>query len=124
VRAGGLAAGSKKGHEILDALETGTSIHLWARRKKTDVAFTYCGLVVPISRRIESYVRHVPVADAVEPGDLEPPSYGRVVPNVFRHDGIALLDSPSSWIAIPFRTFGGRPRGAPDGYPSSVHVRR
>jgi hypothetical protein len=38
----------KKGREILDALETGTSIHLWARQKKTDIAFTYCGLVVPI----------------------------------------------------------------------------
>lgn len=40
---------SKKGREILDGLETGTWIHLWARRKKEDVTFTYCGLLVPVS---------------------------------------------------------------------------
>jgi hypothetical protein len=40
---------SKKGREILDALETGTAIHLFVRSKKTDVAFTYLGLVVPLS---------------------------------------------------------------------------
>ncbi len=40
---------SKKGHEILDALSTGTQIHLWTRQKKTDVAFEYRGLVVPVS---------------------------------------------------------------------------
>jgi hypothetical protein len=39
----------KKGREILDALETGTQIHLWIRRRKTDVAFVYLGLVVPVS---------------------------------------------------------------------------
>ena len=39
----------KKGREILDALETGTQIHLWVRRRKTDVAFTYLGLVLPLS---------------------------------------------------------------------------
>lgn len=43
----------KKGREILDALETGTSIHLWARRRKSDVAFTYLGLVVPVSHEGE-----------------------------------------------------------------------
>ena len=36
--------GSKKGGEILDAASTGTEIHLWVRRKKSDVAFEYCGL--------------------------------------------------------------------------------
>jgi hypothetical protein len=41
----------KKGREILDALETGTSIHLWARRRKSDIAFTYLGLVVPVSHQ-------------------------------------------------------------------------
>jgi hypothetical protein len=43
------APDGKKGREILEALETGTWIHLWARRRKTDVAFTYAGLVVPVS---------------------------------------------------------------------------
>jgi hypothetical protein len=40
----------KKGREILDALGTGTQIHLWVRRRKGDVAFRYLGLVVPLSR--------------------------------------------------------------------------
>jgi len=39
----------KKGREILGALESGTFIHLWARRRKSDVAFAYLGLVVPVS---------------------------------------------------------------------------
>ena len=39
----------KKGREIIGALESGTFIHLWARRRKNDVAFAYLGLVVPIS---------------------------------------------------------------------------
>src|SRR5581483_10079540 len=39
----------KKGREILDALDTGTNVHLWDRRRKTDVAFIYLGLAVPIS---------------------------------------------------------------------------
>ena len=39
----------KKGREILDALDTGTALHLWVRQKKTDVVFEYRGLVVPIS---------------------------------------------------------------------------
>ena len=39
----------KKGREILDALETGTQIHLWVRRRKTDVAFIYLGLILPLS---------------------------------------------------------------------------
>jgi hypothetical protein len=43
------APDGKKGREIISALETW--IHLWARQKKTDVAFTYCGLVVPLSHR-------------------------------------------------------------------------
>jgi superfamily II DNA or RNA helicase/diadenosine tetraphosphate (Ap4A) HIT family hydrolase/HKD family nuclease len=41
----------KKGREILDALDTGTSVHLWVRRRKTDVAFIYLGLVVPTSHQ-------------------------------------------------------------------------
>jgi superfamily II DNA or RNA helicase/diadenosine tetraphosphate (Ap4A) HIT family hydrolase/HKD family nuclease len=41
----------KKGREILDALETGMSIHLWARCRKSDIAFTYLGLVVPVSHQ-------------------------------------------------------------------------
>jgi hypothetical protein len=41
---------SKKGGEILDALETGTEIHLWVRRRRTDVAFIYLGLVVPLTQ--------------------------------------------------------------------------
>jgi hypothetical protein len=39
----------KKGREIIDALETGTRIHLWVRRRKTDVAFLYLGLILPLS---------------------------------------------------------------------------
>lgn len=38
----------KKGREILEALETGKAIHLWARRRKADVAFFYAGRVVPV----------------------------------------------------------------------------
>lgn len=40
---------SKKGREILEAFETGTFVHLWARKRKSDVAFSYLGLVVPVS---------------------------------------------------------------------------
>jgi superfamily II DNA or RNA helicase/diadenosine tetraphosphate (Ap4A) HIT family hydrolase len=39
---------NRKGREVLDALETGTEIHLWVRRRKSDVAFVYLGLVVPV----------------------------------------------------------------------------
>ena len=39
---------TKKGREILNALETGTQIHLWVRRRKTDGAYTYLGLIVPL----------------------------------------------------------------------------
>jgi hypothetical protein len=39
----------KKGREVLEALSTGTLIHLWARRRKTDVAFVYLGLIVPVT---------------------------------------------------------------------------
>ena len=39
----------KKGREILDALETGKAIHLWVRRRKTDVVFFYVGRIVPES---------------------------------------------------------------------------
>ena len=39
---------AKKGREILDALDNGTRVHLFARAKKSDVAFAYCGLVAPI----------------------------------------------------------------------------
>jgi hypothetical protein len=44
---------SKKGREILDAPQVGTRIHLWARRKKSTVAFEYCGLVIPIDHQGE-----------------------------------------------------------------------
>jgi len=40
---------TKKGREVLSALETGIQIHLWVRRHKTDGAYTYLGLVVPLS---------------------------------------------------------------------------
>jgi superfamily II DNA or RNA helicase/diadenosine tetraphosphate (Ap4A) HIT family hydrolase/HKD family nuclease len=43
----------KKGREILNALEAGTEIHLWARRRKSDVAFVYLGLVAPVSHKGE-----------------------------------------------------------------------
>ncbi|MBC8196072.1 MAG: DUF3427 domain-containing protein [Actinobacteria bacterium] len=42
---------SKKGREILDAPREGTRIHLWARRKKSTVAFEYCGLVIPLDHQ-------------------------------------------------------------------------
>jgi hypothetical protein len=38
----------KKGKELLYALETGTTIELWARQKKSDVVFAYLGRVVPV----------------------------------------------------------------------------
>ena len=38
---------NKKGREVLGALETGTQLHLWVRRRKADTSFIYCGLVVP-----------------------------------------------------------------------------
>jgi len=41
----------KKGREVLEALDHGTFIHLWVRRRKTDVAFVYLGLVVPVSHQ-------------------------------------------------------------------------
>lgn len=40
---------SRKGREILHAGEEGRRVHAWVRRRKADVAFDYCGLVVPIS---------------------------------------------------------------------------
>ena len=43
----------KKGREILNALDAGTQIHLWARRRKCDVAFVYLGLVTPVSHEGE-----------------------------------------------------------------------
>ena len=39
---------AKKGREILEALDHGTRIHLFVRLKNSDVAFDYCGRVVPI----------------------------------------------------------------------------
>src|SRR5437764_15095096 len=39
----------KKGREILSVLETGEQIHHWVRRRKSDVAFVYLGLVLPLS---------------------------------------------------------------------------
>lgn len=40
---------NKKGREILEALNTGTQIHLWIRSRKSDLAFEYRGLAVPLS---------------------------------------------------------------------------
>jgi hypothetical protein len=48
-RPGGWTTDGKKGREILEALETGTQIHLWVRRRKSDVAFVYLGLMLPLS---------------------------------------------------------------------------
>jgi superfamily II DNA or RNA helicase/diadenosine tetraphosphate (Ap4A) HIT family hydrolase len=39
---------SKKGKELLGCLDTGTEIHVWLRRKKSDVSFVYCGLAAPL----------------------------------------------------------------------------
>ena len=38
----------KKGREVLNALETGTAIELWARQRSQDVGFIYLGRVVPL----------------------------------------------------------------------------
>jgi SOS-response transcriptional repressor LexA len=40
---------SKKGREILGALETATRVHVWVRRRKSDGAFEYRGLAVPLA---------------------------------------------------------------------------
>jgi hypothetical protein len=40
---------SKKGREILEALDTGKQIHLWIRRRKSDKAFEYRGIAIPVS---------------------------------------------------------------------------
>ncbi|WP_240606269.1 DUF3427 domain-containing protein [Euzebya rosea] len=42
---------NKKGREILNAPSDGTRIHAWLRRRKSDVAFEYCGLVTPLDHR-------------------------------------------------------------------------
>ena len=60
----------KKGREILDALDTGTSVHLWVRRRKPDVAFIYLGLMVPISTRAIGHVRKVQTADPGRSGSV------------------------------------------------------
>lgn len=38
----------KRGREIIEALDTGRRIHLFVRRRRQDVAFTYSGLVAPL----------------------------------------------------------------------------
>lgn len=40
---------SKKGREILESPGNGVRIHLFARSKKSDVAFEYCGILEPVS---------------------------------------------------------------------------
>jgi hypothetical protein len=40
---------SKRGREVLDALETGMRLHLWARADTSSRDFEYCGLIAPIS---------------------------------------------------------------------------
>ena len=37
----------KKGREVLDVLDTGRRFHLFARRRRQDVSFVYCGALVP-----------------------------------------------------------------------------
>ncbi len=39
----------KRGREVLEALETATRLHLWARAKKSDREFRYLGLLLPVS---------------------------------------------------------------------------
>ncbi len=40
---------SKRGREVLDALETGMRLHLWVRADRSTREFEYCGLIAPIS---------------------------------------------------------------------------
>ncbi|HTO00820.1 MAG TPA: DUF3427 domain-containing protein, partial [Microthrixaceae bacterium] len=44
---------SKKGREVLNAVEDGTRLHLFVRAKKSDVAFEYCGQVEPVTHHGE-----------------------------------------------------------------------
>ena len=44
------APDGKKGREILESLETGTSIELWLRKRREDL-FSYLGRVVPLEHR-------------------------------------------------------------------------
>lgn len=37
----------KKGRDVLAAIEDGRDIHLFVRNKRTEVSFTYCGMIVP-----------------------------------------------------------------------------
>jgi len=39
----------KRGRELLECLDTGRAIHVWVRGKKSDGAFTYAGLAVPVA---------------------------------------------------------------------------
>lgn len=39
---------SKKGREVINALDEGRRIHLFVRRRRQEVAFTYCGIVAPL----------------------------------------------------------------------------
>ena len=39
---------SKKGREVIETLDEGRRVHLFVRRQRQDVAFTYCGLVAPL----------------------------------------------------------------------------
>jgi superfamily II DNA or RNA helicase len=39
---------AKKGREILESVDEGRRLHLFVRRRRQDVAFTYGGLVVPL----------------------------------------------------------------------------
>jgi hypothetical protein len=74
------SADGKKGREILDALETGTSIHLWARQKKTRRrVHVLRACSADLARRIASDVRHLSAADAVDLRDMEPSAPANVV---------------------------------------------
>lgn len=43
------APDSRRGREVLDSLETGMRLHLWARADKSTREFEYCGLIAPIN---------------------------------------------------------------------------
>ncbi len=47
------AAEGKKGKELLQCIDNGTEIHVWLRRRKSDVAFVYCGLAAPLKHEGE-----------------------------------------------------------------------
>lgn len=51
------SAEGRKGKELIHCLDQGTEIHIWLRRRKSDVAFVYCGLAVPLKHEGERPIR-------------------------------------------------------------------